>query len=57
MGAPRRRRPAEIARRVALFRRGEHEEIEGAGHMVHYDAPDQLVESIRGFMEGLPPDG
>ena len=46
--------PEEIARRVALFRRGRHEEIEGAGHMVHYDAPDRLVESIRGFMERLP---
>ena len=47
--------PAEIARRVALFRNGEHEEIAEAGHMVHYDAPDQLVESIRGFMDQLPP--
>ncbi len=48
--------PAEIARRVALFRSGEHEEIADAGHMVHYDAPKQLVESLRGFMERLPPD-
>lgn len=47
--------PEEIARRVALFRRGRHEEIEGAGHMVHYDAPDRLVQSIRRFLDRLPP--
>ena len=47
--------PAEVARRVALFRNGEHEEIAAAGHMVHYDAPDQLVESVRGFIERLRP--
>ena len=47
--------PAEIARRVALFRRGEHEEIAEAGHMVHYDAPDQLVASVRSFLDRLPP--
>ncbi|MDE2977016.1 MAG: hypothetical protein OXU63_05790 [Acidobacteriota bacterium] len=46
--------PEEIARRVALFRRGRHEEIEGAGHMVHYDAPDRLVESTRRFLDRLP---
>ncbi len=46
--------PEEIARRVALFRRGEHEEIEGAGHMVHYDVPDGLVATIRRFLERLP---
>lgn len=46
--------PEEIARRVALFRRGRHEEIEGAGHMVHYDAPDRLVAMIRRFLDGLP---
>ncbi len=47
--------PDEIARRVALFRRGEHEEIAEAGHMVHYDAPDELVRSIRRFLDRLPP--
>jgi len=47
--------PAEIARRVALFRNGEHEEIAGAGHMVHYDTPDVLVDSIRRFLARLPP--
>ena len=46
--------PEEIARRVALFRNGRHEEIEGAGHMVHYDAPDRLVAMIRRFLDGLP---
>ncbi len=45
--------PAEIARRVALFRRGEHEEIPGAGHMVHYDTPDRLVATIRQFLDRL----
>ena len=46
--------PEEIARRVALFRNGRHEEIEGAGHMVHYDAPDRLVAMIRRFLDRLP---
>ncbi len=46
--------PAEMARRVALFRNGEHEEIAEAGHMVHYDAPEQLVRSIRSFLDRLP---
>ena len=46
--------PDEIARRVALFRNGEHEEIAEAGHMVHYDAPEQLVRSIRRFLDRLP---
>ena len=47
--------PDEITRRVALFRRGEHEEIAEAGHMVHYDVPDELVRSIRRFLDRLPP--
>lgn len=46
--------PAEIARRVALFQNGEHQEIAEAGHMVHYDVPEQLVRTIRGFLERLP---
>jgi len=42
------------SRRGERGRRGRHEEIEGAGHMVHYDAPDRLVGSIRRFLDRLP---
>lgn len=46
--------PEELARRLRCFRRVEHVEIAAAGHMVHYDAPDELVAAIRRFLgDGL----
>lgn len=46
--------PSEIARRVGLLRAATHVEIEGAGHHIHYDAPQRLVEVMREFLERLP---
>jgi pimeloyl-ACP methyl ester carboxylesterase len=40
----------DIERRRALFRQAQHDVIKGAGHMVHYDQPDKLNESIRNFL-------
>lgn len=42
--------PAEIERRVGLFRDATHVEIAEAGHHVHYDAPDELVRVLREFL-------
>ena len=39
--------PEEITRRVGLFRNAEHVEIAEAGHMIHLDAPERLIEIIR----------
>lgn len=36
--------PEEITRRVGLFRNANHVEIAEAGHMIHFDAPERLVE-------------
>jgi pimeloyl-ACP methyl ester carboxylesterase len=42
--------PEERARRVACFRNARHVEIAGAGHMVHFDAPDELNQAIAEFL-------
>ena len=42
--------PRELARRLSLFADVECVEIEGAGHMVHFDAPDALNGVIRDFL-------
>ncbi len=41
----------DLERRRLLFQRAEHTVIEGAGHMIHYDRPDELNAVIRGFMQ------
>ncbi len=41
----------ELARRIGLFRYATHVEIASAGHMVHYDAPEMLVDEIRVFLD------
>jgi pimeloyl-ACP methyl ester carboxylesterase len=41
----------EIERRRQLFKRGENRVIEGAGHMIHYDEPDALNDTIRQFLK------
>lgn len=42
--------PEEIPRRIGLFRQGEHVDIPEAGHMIHLDAPDRLIEIIKGWL-------
>jgi pimeloyl-ACP methyl ester carboxylesterase len=44
---------SEIERRAALFRNATLVEIPGAGHHIHYDAPDTLVRVMREFLGAL----
>lgn len=48
-----RKDPAEIERWLSFFRDGSHAEIEGAGHHIHFDAPDRLVDLMRRFLATL----
>jgi pimeloyl-ACP methyl ester carboxylesterase len=48
-----RKDPEEIRRRMALFRDADHVEIAGAGHHVHFDAPEELVRAMRDFLKRL----
>ena len=41
----------ELARRVGAFRDAKLVEIEGAGHMVHFDRPAELLSEMRGFLD------
>ncbi len=43
------------AQRVAfeLYPRGSFQEIQGVGHLVHYEAPDQAAKFISNFLDGL----
>jgi pimeloyl-ACP methyl ester carboxylesterase len=40
----------ELERRQRLFQQAEHHVIAGAGHMIHYDEPDKLNETVRQFL-------
>ena len=40
---------AELDRRLALFAEVEHHTVD-AGHMVHFDAPEELVSVTRDFL-------
>ena len=42
--------PDDLARRLACFRHARFREIAGAGHMVHFDRPRELVTAIRSFL-------
>lgn len=42
--------PTEIARRVALFADAEYVNLPDAGHMLPFDAPDELVRVTRDFL-------
>lgn len=42
--------PDDLARRLACFRDHRFLEIAGAGHMVHFDRPRELVTAIRDFL-------
>ena len=41
---------AEVQRRRALFRDRREERIEGAGHMLHFDAPEETARRISEFL-------
>ncbi len=43
--------PAEIERKLACFADVEHHAISGAGHMLPYDAPDELAALIESFLD------
>jgi pimeloyl-ACP methyl ester carboxylesterase len=47
--------PEERARRVACFKNARHVEIADAGHMVHFDAPDELNRAILEFLSSSDP--
>jgi pimeloyl-ACP methyl ester carboxylesterase len=42
--------PDDLRRRLACFRDVKLVEIAGAGHMVHFDRPHELLAAIRGFL-------
>jgi len=42
---------ADLADRVRCFRHGMHVRIPNAGHMVHFDAPELLVDAIERFLQ------
>ena len=47
--------PEDLRRRLACFRDARFVEIPGAGHMVHFDRPRELVTAIRRFLlDGAP---
>lgn len=46
--------PEDLEHRVSAFPDARLVEIDGAGHMVHFDRPDELLAEIRGFLAGLP---
>ena len=43
--------PAEIKRRRTLFRTHSEEDIAGAGHMLHFDAPEETGRRITDFFD------
>ena len=45
--------PDDLRRRLGAFRNGEFLDIAGAGHMVHFDRPRELLVAIRDFL-GVP---
>jgi len=46
--------PDDLARRLACFRDHRFVELPGAGHMVHFDRPRELVTAIRDFLSTAP---
>jgi pimeloyl-ACP methyl ester carboxylesterase len=42
--------PDDLERRLHCFRQPKYVEIAGAGHMVHFDKPRELVVAIRDFL-------
>lgn len=46
--------PDDLHHRVGAFPDAKFVEIDGAGHMVHFDRPDELLAEIRDFLAGVP---
>lgn len=44
---------SELERRLNLFQQGQKLTISDAGHMIHYDQPDQLNQGLREFVDKL----
>jgi len=44
--------PDDLARRLACFRSARFLDVPGAGHVVHFDRPRELVTAIREFLLG-----
>ena len=42
---------ADFEQRRGAFRTARFVEIEGAGHMVHFDCPEELLRTIRSFLD------
>ncbi len=42
--------PDDLARRISCFRDAEFASIAGAGHMVHFDRPRELLATLRDFL-------
>lgn len=42
----------DLTRRLGAFRNAQLVEIEGAGHMVHFDRPRELITTVRAFLLG-----
>ena len=42
--------PADLGRRLGCFRDVTFVEIHGAGHMVHFDRPRELLRAMRSFL-------
>lgn len=42
--------PEDLKARLACFRAGSFVEVPGAGHMVHFDQPRELLAAVRGFL-------
>ncbi|MFN8643279.1 MAG: alpha/beta fold hydrolase [Candidatus Binatia bacterium] len=48
--------PDDLAHRLGSFRQHAFVEIPGAGHMVHFDRPRELLAAIRAFLiPSVPP--
>ena len=48
---------AELGRRQGLFADARQVVIPQAGHMLHYDQPDQLNAALRVFVDSLSAQG
>jgi len=46
--------PDDLSHRLACFRSHRFVELAGAGHMVHFDRPRELVTAIREFLHDAP---
>ena len=51
LGSDGRFREGEMEERVGHFPNAEHHWFDHSGHMVHYDEPDRLANTLRTFLE------